>query len=73
MSVRSLPPRPRLDQLKRPATELLRRHPDQVARAPLADIARVRAVEVVGDPAADPVELDAEDENSPIWPASAGR
>ena len=42
--------------------DLLGRHPHQLARAALADIARVGAVEVVGDPAADPVELDAEDD-----------
>ena len=41
---------------------LLGRHPDQVGSALLADIARMGAVEVVGDASADPVELDAEDD-----------
>ena len=41
---------------------LLGRHPDRLAHTALADIARVGAVEVVGDPAPDPVELDAEDD-----------
>jgi hypothetical protein len=37
-------------------------HPHQLAGPALTDVARVGAVEVVGDPAADPVELDAEDD-----------
>ena len=42
--------------------DLLGRHPDQVGPALLPDVARVGAVEVVGDPAPDAVELDAEDD-----------
>ena len=42
--------------------DLLGRHPHQLARAALADIARMGAMEVVGDPPPDPVELDAEDD-----------
>jgi hypothetical protein len=42
--------------------DLIRRHPDQLARAALADVARMGAMEVVGDPAPDPVELDTEDD-----------
>jgi hypothetical protein len=41
---------------------LIGRHPDQITRTTLADISRVGAVEVVGDPASDSVELDAEDD-----------
>jgi hypothetical protein len=37
-------------------------HPDQLADATLAHVARVGAVKVVGDPAPDPVELDPEDD-----------
>ena len=42
--------------------DLIGRHPDQLAHTALAHVARVRAVEVVGDPSADPVELDPEDD-----------
>jgi hypothetical protein len=42
--------------------DLLGRHPDQLAAAALADVARMGAMEVVGDPPPDPVELDAEDD-----------
>jgi hypothetical protein len=41
---------------------LLGRHPDQLADAPLPDIAGMSAMEVVGGPAADRIELDAEDD-----------
>jgi hypothetical protein len=47
-------------------TDLLGRHPHQVGPALLAHIAWVDAVEVVGDPPPDPVELDAEDDLVPI-------
>jgi hypothetical protein len=43
-------------------TDLIRRHPHELAHTTLADVARMGAVEVVGDPAADAVELDAEDD-----------
>ena len=42
--------------------DLLGRHPDQLAHTTLADIARMGAMEVVGDPAPDPVELDAKND-----------
>jgi hypothetical protein len=42
--------------------DLLRLDPDQVGPALLADIARVGAMEVVGHPPAEPVELDPEDD-----------
>ncbi len=42
--------------------DLIRGHPDQLARTTLADVARMGAIEVVGDPASDAVELDAEDD-----------
>jgi len=42
--------------------DLLRRHPDQLTRTVLMDVARMGTVEMVGHPSPDPVELDAEDD-----------
>jgi hypothetical protein len=44
------------------APGLVTKHPHQITGAALPDVARMGAVEVIGDPPADPVELDAEDD-----------
>jgi hypothetical protein len=42
--------------------DLIGRHPHELAGPALADVVRMGAVEVVGDPSTDAVELDAEDD-----------